>query len=332
MRQRAVRVLEVEPDRADRAHGGRDLPGDGLGRTGVQRAGRSRFVLEVLAAHGPPPALAADAIDEHLVVRPERVERLGVGVGDVTRRVDRNRLGGVAELLERASVEVGERSEAGGTSTDDGEHERQPVVRGTHDRLGAAADPHPGPQSTVLDRRVDELVGERSAQLAAPGDRLLREERCEEVELLLEELLVLVQLESEEREGLDERPAAEDHLGASVRECVEGREALEDPDGIVGAQDRDGGSEADPLRAPGDRCEHHLRRRDGELVTVMLADAEEVEPQPIRELGFRHHVAQHLRVWERSAVGPCGHIAEGVEPELIPDHLVPPPAPAYGRM
>jgi hypothetical protein len=109
VRERAVRVLHVEPARADRAHRGGDLLRDRLGRSGVQGAVRSRLVLEVLAGDRPPAALAADAIDDDLVVRPERVERLLVGVGDVAGRVDRDRLQGVAELPEGAAEELGER-------------------------------------------------------------------------------------------------------------------------------------------------------------------------------------------------------------------------------
>ena len=71
----------------------------------------------------------------------------------------------VAELLERTTVEVGERREPRGAAADDREHERQAVVRRAHDRLGAAADADPGLQAAVLDGRVDELVGQRRPQL-----------------------------------------------------------------------------------------------------------------------------------------------------------------------
>jgi hypothetical protein len=77
-------------------------------------------------------------------------------------------------------------------------------VRRSHDGLGAAADADPRLQAAMLDRRVYQLVGERRAQFTRPGDGFLRQERREQVELLLEELLVLVELEAEEGERLDE--------------------------------------------------------------------------------------------------------------------------------
>ena len=78
---------------------------------------------------------------------------------------------------------------------------------------------------------------------------------------------------------------------------------------------------------PGDRREHHLGRRDRELVAVVLADAEEVEPEPVGEHGLLDHVAQHLRVRQRRAVGADGHVAEGVESEFVALSHCPAPSP-----
>jgi hypothetical protein len=166
--------------------------------------------------------------------------------------------------------------------------------------------------------------GGRSSPLQVTG--LLRQQCREQVELLLEELLVLVELEAEEGERLDERPAPQDDLGAAARQSVERREALEHPHGVVGAQDGHGRTEVDALGAPGDRAEHHFGRRDRELVPVVLADPEEVESEPIGEHGLLHHVPQHLGVRQRRAVGPGGHVAEGVESEFVAlSHVLPHP-------
>ena len=78
-------------------------------------------------------------------------------------------------------------------------------------------------------------------------------------------------------------PRPEDHLGAPVRHGVERGEALEDADRVVGAEHGDRGAEADPLGAPGDGGQHDLGRGDGEVVAVVLADAEEVEAEAVGE-------------------------------------------------
>ena len=47
---------------------------------------------------------------------------------------------------------------------------------------------------------------------------------------------------------------------------------------------------------PAIAAEHDLGRRDRELVAVVLADAEEVEAEPVGEHRLLDDVAQHLRV------------------------------------
>ena len=47
-------------------------------------------------------------------------------------------------------------------------------------------------------------------------------------------------------------------------------------------------------RAPGDRREHHLGRRDREVASVVLADAKSVEAELIGQHGFLDDVAKHL--------------------------------------
>ena len=85
--------------------------------------------------------------------------------------------------------------------------------------------------------------------LAGPVDVLVVADLEEEVELFGEERVVVFEGEAEERERLDERAAADDHLGAAVGEEVEGRELLKDADGVGGAEDGDGAGETDVVRA-----------------------------------------------------------------------------------
>ena len=110
--------------------------------------------------------------------------------------------------------------------------------------------------------------------------------------------------------------------------AVERREALEHPHGVVGAQHGDRRAEVDALGAPGDRGEHDLGRRHGELVAVVLADAEEVEAEPVGEHRLLDDVAQHLRVRQRRPVGSRRHVAEGVESEFVALSHRPVPIPA----
>ena len=59
---------------------------------------------------------------------------------------------------------------------------------------------------------------------------------------------------------------------------VEGREVLEDAHGVVGAEDAHRAGQPDVLRARCGGAEDDGRRGDGEVGAVVLADAEDVEP------------------------------------------------------
>jgi hypothetical protein len=163
-------------------------------------------------------------------------------------------------------------------------------------------------------------VAQRRAHRARPRHRLAAPagvaERGEQGELLLEQRLVLVERVAEQRERLGERPAPEDHLGAPAREPVERGEALVDAHRVVGAEHRDRGAEADAAGARGDRGEHHLGGGHGEVVAVVLAHADEVEPHLVGEHGLVDEVAEDLRVRQQAAVGAGRDVAEGVEAEL----------------
>ena len=65
--------------------------------------------------------------------------------------------------------------------------------------------------------------------------------------------------------------------------------------GIVGAEDADRAGQPDALRARRGRGEHDGRRGDGEVGPVVLADAEDVEPDLVGELDLLEQVAQPLR-------------------------------------
>ena len=50
----------------------------------------------------------------------------------------------------------------------------------------------------------------------------------------------------------------------------------------------------DALGARGDRRQHHIRRRDGEIVAMVFADADEIDADLIGQHAFLDDVAQHL--------------------------------------
>jgi hypothetical protein len=130
---------------------------------------------------------------------------------------------------------------------------------------------------------------------AGPCHPLLASDLQEQVELLGEQGVVIVEIVAEQREGLDERAPARHDLGASTRQKVEGRKALEHPDRIVGAQHGYGAREADPFRALGGGRQHDGRGGDHIVGPVMFAEAEHVQADLIGQLDLLDEIAQALR-------------------------------------
>ncbi len=116
----------------------------------------------------------------------------------------------------------------------------------------------------------------------------------EEVEFFGEEGVVVFELEAEEGEGLDEGAAAGDDFGAAVGDEVEGGEFLEDADGVGGAEDGDGGGEADGFGAGGCGGEDDGGGGVEVLGAVMLAEAEDVEANFVGELDLFEEVGDAL--------------------------------------
>ena len=106
------------------------------------------------------------------------------------------------------------------------------------------------------------------------------------LELLGEQPVVVRKVVAEERERLDERAAAGHDLRAAARKQIDRRKLLEDAHRVVGAQHAHSACQPDRLRAFGSRREHDGRRRHCEVGPVVLADAEDVEPDLVGELDF----------------------------------------------
>src|ERR1700721_2930029 len=114
--------------------------------------------------------------------------------------------------IECALVQVDQRCESLRRPPDDGQHQRQTKARGADHRLRTATDTNPCRQVPLWEWRAQVLVCERSAEGAGPRDRLAAHEAREEIEFLLEELLIVGEVESEERERLRQRTATDDEL------------------------------------------------------------------------------------------------------------------------
>ena len=98
-------VFHVEARDAESLHGRGDLARDRLRRADVERAVIG-FAVELRASHRRPAALGADPVAHALVVGPQLLARLLVGVRDIAGRVHADGLHGLAELLEGAVVEI----------------------------------------------------------------------------------------------------------------------------------------------------------------------------------------------------------------------------------
>src|SRR5260221_6523002 len=156
------------------------------------------------------------------------------------------------------------------------------MAGGANRGLRTAADANPARQRPRLDVGHHVLPDQRGARTPVPGDRSALHQLGEECGLLLEQLLVVREVVTEEGERLDAGAAAEDHLGAPNGDGVQGREALEDADRIVGAEYGDGGTEVYTRGPTRDRGQHDVGGRHGEFIGVVLADAEEVEADLLR--------------------------------------------------
>ncbi len=140
-------------------------------------------------------------------------------------------------------------------------------------------------------------------------------EAGEEIQAFLEELVVVFEGMAEEGVAFGEGPPAEDGFGAARGEGVEGGEALEDADRIVGGEHGDGSAELDPAGAAGDGGEQDLGRGDREIGAVVFAQADEIDAEFVGVDGLFHHLAQGDVHRLKPAVGAVGDVAEGIEAE-----------------
>jgi hypothetical protein len=105
-------------------------------------------------------------------------------------------------------------------------------------------------------------------------------ERQEEVELLGEEIVVGAGVQAKQRKGFAERSSPDHQFGAALGDEIHGRELLEDPHRVGGAQDRHRARQPDLAGARGGRGQDDRWRGIEELGAMVLANAEDVETDP----------------------------------------------------
>src|SRR2546423_2793429 len=207
----------------------------------------------------------------------------------------------MSETLPGFAIKLDERPEPVRMSADDRDHQRQSERAGASERVGSATDTKPDRQ-WILDRPwVDALAGERWAMFSRPGDVLVVADLEQQVELLGEQLVVVLEAVSEQRERVDEGAAADHHLRAALRQQVERGEVLKDPHRIRRAEDGYRAGETNATRPRRGGGENHGRGGVEEVLAMMLPNAEHIQPDLVRVLDLLHEVAQALRGTQRSA-------------------------------
>jgi len=68
----------------------------------------------------------------------------------------------------------------------------------------------------------------------------------------------------------------------------------------------------DPLSACGDGGEYDVTGGHGEVVGVVFADPEEVDPDLFGQHAFLYYISDRLSVRKRLTVGSVGAVPEGV--------------------
>ena len=124
--------------------------------------------------------------------------------------------------------------------------------------------------------RIDTLPSERSAVLAGPIDLGFVAKLQQQFELLREQRVIVVEVETKEGKGLDERAATGDDLRAALGDQVEGCELLKDADRVGGAQHGDRAGKADALGKCCAGSEDDGRSRVKKFGPVMFADTKHV--------------------------------------------------------
>ena len=148
---------------------------------------------------------------------------------------------------------------------------------------------------------------------ARPRDVLAAQQEPQELVVLPQVLVLLGDVQAEQR-VLQVLVALADHdLQAATAELVDRREVLREPDRVVQGQHRDARGEQDAGRAGGDRAQQHGRGRRQHRARVPLPHREGVEPELLGEHRRVHRPAQPVGGGHRLARDGVGRVEDDVE-------------------
>ncbi len=127
-----------------------------------------------------------------------------VGEEAMTVDPDQKLVGRDARAAASFAVELRKRCKSRRLAADDRDRQRQAERAGAGDRLRRAARRDSNRQRLLPRARIDALANERRAMTAFPRDLRLGADLKQEIELLREQVVVIVELITEQRKGLDE--------------------------------------------------------------------------------------------------------------------------------
>ena len=164
---------------------------------------------------------------------------------------------------------------------------------------------------------MDLLIAQGRAMAPRPCHAVVFTDLKEQSEFLIEELIIVLEIKTEERIGLRERSAPCDDLRPSVRNQIKCGEFLKDTDGVGGTQHRDGTGEPYSFGAGSGGRKQDDRSRIEELLTMMLPYSEDIQPDTIGQL----HLFQQIpkaddRVDQRSRDGIGQRGDKAIESDL----------------
>ena len=137
----------------------------------------------------------------------------------------------------------------------------------------------------------------------------------QQIELFFEQRVVILQSISKQREALDRRPAADDHLGAPARQQIDRGKVLKRAYRILSAEHSDGARQPDALGADRSSGKDYCRRRIEEFPAMVFADAEHIESDLVRMFDLLDQLSHARRRIDGTAVVVEGR-SETVNPHL----------------
>ncbi len=197
------------------------------------------------------------------------------------------------------AIEIEQRRETGRFAADNRKRKRQAQHAGADDGLRCAANRDPDRQFVLIGARIDATVADGRPVVARPRHTLTLPKSEKQVKLLGEELVIVGEVVTEQREGFDEGPSPGHDLRTPPGKQIERCELLEDADRIVRGKYGDGACELDAFRALGGGSERHDRRRGRVVRAVMLAKPKDIEPDLVGKFDLFNQIAQSLTWTDR---------------------------------